>query len=85
MKTMLEEFRSKKYKEFDKELNDFPPVSSRLIVEIERFFTPVDLNPGDPTLSQQLILQHGINKVLRFLRDINARQEKGLQARLLKE
>ena len=80
--SLLEDFR-------DKNKNytppDYPAVSARLIAWIKLEFKPEDIHANDPLLSQKLILQHGISKVIRKLEQVHNYQEKGLQDAFIKD
>lgn len=62
-----------------------PPVSPHLLKHLEIMFSyPVDAKPGNPQLSQLLMVQYGVEKVLNYLRyhyegqSAEARKEHGV-------
>lgn len=74
--TALENFRGKGLKEYEQLIEEAPPVSAALLRHVQNMFTPPDLQPGDPTMEQKLIFQHGIERVLKYLKNLHDRQEK---------
>lgn len=83
MGSLLEDFRSKNKQKADASLDEYnaacrtcPPVSQLLLDHLDMMFSRKDVHHTDPTMSQQLIIQAGIDKVIKHLRRQNDRQEK---------
>lgn len=72
----LENFRGKGLKEYEQVVADAPPVSAALLRHIQNMFSPPEIPPGDPTMEQKLVFQHGIERVLRYMKSLHDRQEK---------
>lgn len=74
----LENFRgnaSKGLKEYEQLQAGAPPVSEALLRHMNKMFTPPDLQPGDPAMEQKLVFQHGIERVLKYMKSLHDRQE----------
>ena len=74
-KTLLYEFREKHLKEYEQVIDSAPPVSKALLHHIESMFVPAEIHPGDPGIKEKLVFQHGIERVLNYMRGLHERQE----------
>lgn len=72
----LEATRRKILSDYEKQVQGAPPVSRALLLHIESMFYPPDVSPGDPNIKEKLVFQHGIERVLKYLRGLHERQEK---------
>lgn len=53
-----------------------PPVSKVLLEHLKQMFAPRQLKPSDPSLVNELVMQHGVERVIKYLEARNAEQEK---------
>ena len=72
----LENLRGRGLKEYEQIQEGAPPVSAALLRHIENMFTPPDVSPGDPAMEQKLVFQHGIERVIKYLKNLHNRHEK---------
>ena len=72
----LEHLRGKGLKEYEQMIEAAPPVSAALLRHIDNMFVPPDIPPDDPAMEQKLVFQHGIERVLKYLKNLHDRQEK---------
>ena len=92
MNSLLEDFKSKMKPEGNAELDQYnkdirtcPPVSASLLAYLDMMFFPKDISPTSISMSQELIIQHGIDKVITHLRRQNERQEEDIRQDRTKE
>jgi hypothetical protein len=81
----LEVTRHRTLADYQQKVAEAPPVSKALLKHIESMFVPPDVSPGDPSIKEKLLFQHGIERVLKYIRSLHERQEKELQDRYAKE
>lgn len=62
--------------EFLKKVNQCPAVSRQLIHHLKQMFAQKQISPATPSISNELIFQHGIDRVINYLEARNADQEK---------
>ena len=74
-KSPLDITRENAVNDYRKIIDQAPPVSALLLLHLNRMFTAPELSPGDPELSQKLIYQHGIERVLKYLKGVHDKQE----------
>jgi hypothetical protein len=72
----LEHLRGKGLKDYEQMIEEAPPVSAALLRHMQKMFTAPDVPPGDPALEQKLVFQHGIERVLNYMKNLHDRQEK---------
>ena len=89
MQTSLESLRSQhnpgRTAEYQKEIAQCPPISKLLLAHLRKMFSRPTLKPTKDTMAQELIYQHGIDKVLDYLETVNERQENEIRKERVKD
>ena len=75
----LEVTRHKAVHEYQKTIESAPPISALLLLHLNQMFSPPELNPGDPEISQKLIYQHGVERVLKYLKGVHDKQSGNME------
>ncbi len=53
-----------------------PAISKQLLQYLDTVFAPKRMLPGEPSIHEHLLFQHGIDHIKDHLRDLNERQER---------
>lgn len=83
--SLLENYRRQNVKEYEQKIDNAPPVSAALLSHMESMFVAPEVSPNDPQLKDKLVFQHGIERVLKYMRGLHDRQEKVAKERYSKE
>jgi len=86
MSSLLNDLRSHQITASAKATEDYlsaiqecPPVSNAMIEHLKKMYTRKIIKPTSSTMSQELIYQAGIDKIITYLENANTRQEKEQQ------
>lgn len=85
MSTPLEYTRHKVLSDYNRHVAGAPPLSKALLSHLKITFYPPDVDPGDLNISEKLLFQHGIQRVLKYMETLHDRQEKEIQTERARE
>lgn len=83
-KSLLEDYRRKSVKDYEHTIDNAPPISRAMLDHMNTMFAPPEIPPGDPSIKEKLLFQHGIERVLNYMRGLHDRQEKDVRERFNK-
>jgi hypothetical protein len=79
VKTLLEKTRRGSIKDYEQIVDNAPPISRALLDHMQKMFVAPEIPPGDPQIKEKLLFQHGIERVLKYMGGLHARQEQTAQ------
>jgi hypothetical protein len=66
-------------KDYEKFISTCPPIDPHLLKHLRKAFAYPMVKHNDPEMSQKLILQHGCEKVIKYLESQYAKQSEALR------
>jgi hypothetical protein len=84
-RSLLEGLRQKSLKDYEQVVENAPPISRALLDHMNKMFVAPEVPPSDPQIKEKLLFQHGIERVLNYMRGLHDRQERAAKEQYSKE